>query len=837
MLPGGHELIGRDPELVALRDAVDADAAAVVVGEAGIGKTALARAAIVASGRRSFEGGGFATLAWQPYLALRRALEQPLAGEPAQVASLVEQTVGPEVLFIDDLQWADRETRAVVSLLAGRVAFVGAIREGDPDTTAALSLATEIGARIIPARGLDQRSARVLAARQRPDLPAETLERLIQRAGGNPLLLEELASRGTPSRSLEQAIVRQLDALEPDDRAALELLALAQRPLPRASLRRAADSLAARGLVQDAPDGVEVRHALIAEAIVAGLSSRVRTARHRRLAQLLTEPAEVARHLLAGGQAAAASRTALAGLDTAMDPRDRAALLVVAAMASRRPAAERLRVDAAQQLQAIGDDEGAVRVLEPPLSGDEELKALGAAVLAESLSRLGRRAECWRVLTSADDLRPDPRSEGAIELATSRAAALVNVHGRLGDGIDVLERVVALRSTAGRVLQIRGLLATLRMLQGEEGQLEELGRVWTESIRAGDGGTAASTAANLSVGILIGRGADPALTFATEAAERLAELGFVSRAAATRVEAAQFALFAGDVRGAVVRADGLLEEPLGPRTRSRLLSVRGLALVWLGQFDAAAASLTEAEAFASEEFEGLGEVRHGRSELAFWSGRMEHARAEAIGAMELPAVTEANYAFPALSRAWAELELGQRPTDLPNAPAMRILAGAGPEHRGLVAFFEGEPEAALRAFDEAAAAWAGYHRPRELICRWAAGEAARRSGRVDEAVTRLESALEDATAAGFEPLAARVRRSLRLGGARPRSGFAGGGPPRVGLTARERELVGLVERGLTNLEIARRLGLGRPTVARILASAMSKAGVERRGELAARDFA
>ena len=37
-----------------------------------------------------------------------------------------------------------------------------------------------------------------------------------------------------------------------------------------------------------------------------------------------------------------------------------------------------------------------------------------------------------------------------------------------------------------------------------------------------------------------------------------------------------------------------------------------------------------------------------------------------------------------------------------------------------------------------------------------------------------------------------------------------------GLTARERELVALVERGLTNVEIARRLGLGRPTVARIL---------------------
>jgi DNA-binding CsgD family transcriptional regulator len=45
--------------------------------------------------------------------------------------------------------------------------------------------------------------------------------------------------------------------------------------------------------------------------------------------------------------------------------------------------------------------------------------------------------------------------------------------------------------------------------------------------------------------------------------------------------------------------------------------------------------------------------------------------------------------------------------------------------------------------------------------------------------------------------------------------------------------VTLVERGLTNTEIARRLGLGRPTVARTLASAMAKLGVDRRAQLAA----
>ena len=55
----------------------------------------------------------------------------------------------------------------------------------------------------------------------------------------------------------------------------------------------------------------------------------------------------------------------------------------------------------------------------------------------------------------------------------------------------------------------------------------------------------------------------------------------------------------------------------------------------------------------------------------------------------------------------------------------------------------------------------------------------------------------------------------------------------LGLTSRERELVSLVERGLTNVEIARRLGLGRPTVAHIIGSAMAKLVVASRAELAA----
>ena len=130
-------------------------------------------------------------------------------------------------------------------------------------------------------------------------------------------------------------------------------------------------------------------------------------------------------------------------------------------------------------------------------------------------------------------------------------------------------------------------------------------------------------------------------------------------------------------------------------------------------------------------------------------------------------------------------------------------------------------------YAEAARGWAEHNVPRHLWCRWAEGEALRRAGELGAAVDRLESALDEATAQQIEVVAVRIRRSLRLAGRRlpvERTPRASG----VGLTKREREMVVLAGRGLTNAEIARRMGLGRPTVARILSNAMGKLGAESR---------
>ena len=112
-----------------------------VLGEAGVGKTTLIREAASREGMRLVEAGGLATLSWLPYLPLRRAFGREFEGDAAHVAAEVEEAVGEAALFLDDLQWADAQTAALLPLLAGRIPLVIAVRRGAAETSAALEVA------------------------------------------------------------------------------------------------------------------------------------------------------------------------------------------------------------------------------------------------------------------------------------------------------------------------------------------------------------------------------------------------------------------------------------------------------------------------------------------------------------------------------------------------------------------------------------------------------------------------------------------------------------------------------------------------------------------------
>jgi DNA-binding CsgD family transcriptional regulator len=255
--------------------------------------------------------------------------------------------------------------------------------------------------------------------------------------------------------------------------------------------------------------------------------------------------------------------------------------------------------------------------------------------------------------------------------------------------------------------------------------------------------------------------------------------------------------------------------------------------VLLGRIDEAEAALEVLRPSATADFWGLGELFTCLAEAALWGGRPDLARERAEAALAVPAPLPVATIHARLTLAWACRELGL-PIEEVDDVALTPSSSAAPiELRAIGAAAAGDDVGAAASFKAAGASWHRFHEPRSLICRWAAGEALGRAGEKSDGIEEIQLALESAQAIGFEPLAARARRSLRLLGVRVSQKSPEPPAHALGLTARERELVSLVERGLTNVEIARRLGLGRPTVARMLGSAMAKLGVTSRAELAA----
>jgi DNA-binding CsgD family transcriptional regulator len=243
--------------------------------------------------------------------------------------------------------------------------------------------------------------------------------------------------------------------------------------------------------------------------------------------------------------------------------------------------------------------------------------------------------------------------------------------------------------------------------------------------------------------------------------------------------------------------------------------------------DKAFALLDEVDRLAAAGQESQRQALWARTDVELLAGRSRQAVAAADKALALfPRNTST---FVRVARGWACLDLRVDPgeTELEDEPG-RFLAGARPELEGIRRLAEGREADASRLFAAAAEQWHDKHARGELRCLWATGEALRRAGRRRAAVEALLGAEERAAAHGHAPLLRLIHRSLRLAGesraaVRSRDGK---------LTTRERDVLRLVADGLTNEEIARRLGLGRPTVVRLIRTASTKLGARSRAQAA-----
>lgn len=267
-------------------------------------------------------GAGRPVLARYPLLAGAAARTSPFA-VGAQLLGLVGdvQGAGPLALVIDDVQWADRRSVEALSFMFRRLSVdavtVIVIVRGDRDQLDApvrrmlLSVAQQH--RVVLA-GLGVADVAPLAAGLGAGLlGADAVRRLHDRTGGHTLYLrtvladaegvERLAAEtaGLPA-SLAAAIGDQLAALPGPARRLLELLAVVDGPVPLALLGGAAGvaeptaaiAPAIRAGLADVPPGeptrpVVIRHALQRDAIYAGLAPERRRELHARAVTVVDE--------------------------------------------------------------------------------------------------------------------------------------------------------------------------------------------------------------------------------------------------------------------------------------------------------------------------------------------------------------------------------------------------------------------------------------------------------------------------------------------------------------------------------------------------------------------
>ncbi|MEO8463288.1 MAG: ATP-binding protein, partial [Chloroflexota bacterium] len=332
--------IGRRSELASLASLLRAarakrtPTAALVIGEPGSGKSRLLKEAAASWGvERTVRVVGFETTNAIPLAAAgdllrllsevpdegpnlhRLSFEEPgrarFANERRDALRIFEAAqralggYGPLLVVIDDLQWVDERSVALLHYLlraagqTGRsLAFLAAARPSPAAATFGAALGAELGEehrRVLELGPLPLEDGVALSRAIDGQLDDRAAADLWRRAKGSPFWLEALSrSRGVSDPAVLMG--ERLRTLTGDAGSLLAVLAVAARPLlveeaaelldwgtPRTGL--AADELVTRGLVVSVAGSIRVGHDLIRESVAHSLPATAR----RRLAARLAE--------------------------------------------------------------------------------------------------------------------------------------------------------------------------------------------------------------------------------------------------------------------------------------------------------------------------------------------------------------------------------------------------------------------------------------------------------------------------------------------------------------------------------------------------------------------
>jgi DNA-binding CsgD family transcriptional regulator len=826
--------LGREAELAEVAAALSEPGLVVLAGGPGMGKSALARAAVQRSGRAPVAvGGGLATLRQVPGLPLSQAIRARLpTDDPALAAEAVRARVGAGVLLLDDVHWADRFTLDLLPELARTCRIVATLRTPSPLSTAAAQRLNRAALRWLDLGPLAAEPSAELAravwagrghASQQPT-PAE-LAAVLNRAGGNPLAIRLLAASDEPEAGAVHTIASTLAELPQPARTALAALGLLGRPADPALLGDGVAPLLAAGLVSELPDGrVAAAVRFIAEVAAGVLPGDQRRDLHRRLAELVADDAEAAAHLAAAGEHAAAADRAVLAAAVAPTVGARAELMLLAA--AHDPA---VRLDAAAAAADAGLDGEVVRLLadgsgrasgtpgggdtasaasvaaamdvpvRPLASGAADAAAVRRAVLlAEALARRGEPARAGELLRAVAGRVPP-------ELTTAHATASVVAASGADPEVACALAEYAGAAEPGAPAALVAAYGLALLGAGRPGWERALGAALADPAVGGADRLrlAAALVAGLREACRTAEAAEVAATFAAECAEQRAygwEVRFraeVLWATTLRAESPAGRHAALDSAGPDARvreAVALLDRAAPAAARTLLAATVGLAHADSGATAAARRALRR----------GPGRLtRWVAAETAWLAGGTADASSIAAALTTRDGATDLAADLAAVTASWAAADAEQAPPEVMGSARPAVVAT-------LAAWRSGE-------FAVAARAWAGSVRREQVRCLLATGD--------KDALLEAEQLAEDA---GLTVLLGRVRRALRGLGIVHRA-------PEVsvsGLSPREYEVLRLVGQGLPTHRIAELIGISRHTAEGYIKQAMGKLGARTRTEAA-----
>jgi DNA-binding CsgD family transcriptional regulator len=909
-------LVGRDAEIARISSFLDdvqtGAAALLIAGEAGIGKTSVWGEGLRIAAKRSFRilvtrptesdihlpFSGLDDLLretlsdvlpdlprlQQRALGAALLLEDPGATPPdvrtlsvaCREALRLLTRQGPIVMAVDDIQWLDESSFAVlthairrletdpIGLLA-TIRGAGDVREGFISAVPrARALRLLLGPLALGA------IHRLVIQRFNRALPRPTLVRVHELSGGNPLYALEIA-RALLSRSgivrpgeplpvpddLQALLRMRLDALPTEARAVLPVVALlADRSIT--VIHRIAPGVAAADLeaAVDADvlevEGEQVRftHPLLAAAVLSRLLPETVRSVHRRIAAHVEDPEERARHLALGAEGADAS--VAEGLDhAARDAATRGAANVAAelkelatsltpddAVGDRR----RRTLDAARLWSLSGDLERGITMASAMLTEPVTSRERADTLLFLAEARMDDIDEAMRLaeaaaMHSSGDLRRSIAAYRVLSGAQMIKGDLIAAAAHARRGLELAEVEGDRRLLAPMLAEV-GLIATW----SGDPQMEMLRRaVAMEEETPGLQGYESPTVA-LAWSLMCQDRPDQARARFHEALSRAEAVGDQVARQAVLLHLAELECRAGYWTDAVRFADDHLEaaEQFGMAFQGgAALYPRALVDAYLGRVEKARAragdGLALSRAIHDEIFEaqnasvlGFLELSLGNAAAADRYLRPVADRLEELGWGEpsvyrvLPNAIEALVALGELDEAHRLL---MRLEERGRKARSRWSQACAGRCRGLVLAAEGDLHGALEALERALRVHrqipAPFEHARTLFV---LGVCQRRAKQWAAARRSLQRALDMFRELKARLWAERVEEELGRIGGRPASPLE--------LTETEWRVASLVAQGLSNRQVADRLFVSVRTVEGHLSGIYRKLGVRSRTELA-----